>query len=98
MGFAQAAESKQVREYMMRGKDLTSKHIKIFVDTLLEEDLPAPMRSDSPVTDSTVSPFSDAMMMFNLNMLNATHLGQYGISLGACLRRDVGIDYIALSY
>ncbi|SFB36438.1 Protein of unknown function [Lentibacillus halodurans] len=58
-GFSQVVKSNKVRQYFKRGKEISSKHVQIFTSTLEKNNLPASMLSDEPITDSTVSPFSD---------------------------------------
>ncbi len=96
IGFSQVAQSKKVRQYMERGKDIAAKHVKIFSDLLLQDDLPAPMIYDSDVTDSTTQTFSDRLMMFHVAALTAVGIGNYGISLGVIARRDLAPVYTRL--
>jgi hypothetical protein len=96
MGFAQVAQSKQVRQHMERGKDIETKHIRIFADLLMQDDLPFPTTWDSDVTDSTVQTFSDKLMMFHVGTLTAAAIGNYGVGIGASLRRDLPLTYSRL--
>ncbi|MEW9674142.1 DUF3231 family protein [Ammoniphilus sp. 3BR4] len=65
MGFAQVAKTAEVKDYFQRGKRISSKQMEIFSSILIEDDLPAPMSWDSHVTASTVSSFSEKLMMFH---------------------------------
>ncbi len=96
MGFGQVAKSKEVQKYMMRGKDISSKHIEVFSSTLGKEDIPAPLPSDTFVTDSTTPPFSDKLMMFHTVTLNGAGIGNYGAAIAVSLRSDISADYIRL--
>ncbi|WP_462413743.1 DUF3231 family protein, partial [Neobacillus sp. Marseille-QA0830] len=50
-GFAQIAEKDDVKQYLLRGKELAQKHMDIFSHFLTKEDLPAPMSWDSGISD-----------------------------------------------
>lgn len=96
MGFSQVAQSQKVRQHLERGKDIETKHIKIFMDVLMQDDLPAPMTSESEVTDSTAQTFSDKLIMFHIGMLTAAAIGNFGVGIGTVLRRDLALTYSRL--
>ncbi|WP_047154172.1 DUF3231 family protein [Aneurinibacillus tyrosinisolvens] len=97
IGFAQVARTKEVREYMLRGKEIAMKHIEVFSSTLRDEDLPAPMPWDDLVTDSTMPPFSDKLMMAHTNALNSAGIGNYGAAIGMSMRTDLSTNYVRLT-
>ena len=66
MGFSQVAESKEVREFMLKGKRIAHKHIGTLMDILSKNDLKVPTTWDDEVTSSTIAPFSDRLMMSHL--------------------------------
>lgn len=96
MGFAQVAKNPTVKEHMLRGKAIATKHIKLFSDVLINEDLPAPMTWDNEVTDSVISPFSDKLIMFHTGAMIAAGLGNYAASAAVSQRSDIGIMYARL--
>jgi len=96
MGFSQVAESQQVREYMVRGRNIAAKHIEIFGSILSEDQLPSATSWNAQPTDSNISPFSDKLIMFHLLMLNAAGISHYGRSMGSSARRDLGSTYTRL--
>lgn len=93
VGFSQVAQSKQVGKFFVRGKEIAEKHNEIFSSILREDDLPVPMNSDSFVTESRVSPFSDKMMLFIVTALIGLGIGYYGTSISTSLRRDLTGQY-----
>jgi hypothetical protein len=93
MGFSQVAKAQEVREYMVRGVNITFKHIEIFSSILHENDLPSPIRWDSEVTNSNISPFSDKLMMYHAMVLIATAVGFYGAGMAVCMRTDIALQY-----
>ncbi|MDR3563700.1 MAG: DUF3231 family protein [Negativicutes bacterium] len=93
IGFSQVAECKDVRQFMVRGQEISKKHIEVLSKLFIADDLSAPETWDSEVTDSTVAPFSDKLMMMHVISLVATGMANYGVALGASTRIDVAADY-----
>ncbi|NRD78493.1 DUF3231 family protein [Bacillus sp. BRMEA1] len=94
LGYSQVAKSKEVREHMRRGADIAKKHVEIFSKILLEEDIPAPMIWSRKIEDTTISPFSDKLLMFEVAGTTEAGIGYYGRSLSAAQRRDLGAHYL----
>lgn len=95
-GFAQTAQSREVKDYFIRGKRIAQKHIDIFSDILKKEDLPAPMTWDTALSDSTIPVFSEKLMMFHVSGMIAAGIGNYGASMSGSPRRDLGLKYASL--
>jgi hypothetical protein len=96
-GFSQLAKSKEIRKFFERGSAIARKHVEIFSSILHEENLHEGTLLMAPeVTDSTESPFSDKLMLFLVTSLIASGIGQYGISMSASPRRDLGAHYSRL--
>jgi hypothetical protein len=96
MGFAQVTPSKDVRNFMLTGKELAQKHINILSNLLVESDVPSPMSWNGDVMDSTTAPFSDKLMMYHVNVINAVGVGHYGTALAVSLRADLITTYLRL--
>ncbi|MBT2730676.1 DUF3231 family protein [Bacillus sp. ISL-75] len=96
IGFSQVAKSKEVGNFFSRGKEIATKHIEIYSSVLNENSLPASVSWDNQVLDSTVSPFSDKLMMFHVNALAAGAIGYYGTSLSTSSRRDLSTNYLRI--
>ncbi|GHH98695.1 DUF3231 family protein [Neobacillus kokaensis] len=95
-GFAQTAQDKEVKSFLVRGMQLSQKFVDIFSDILIKDDLPAPMSWDSAVTDSTATVFSDKLIMFHVSAMIAAGIGNFGMAMAASPRRDLGAQYAAL--
>jgi len=96
IAFAQTSKNKEVTQYFLRGKQIAQKHIDIFSDILKKEDLPAPMTWDNSISNSTSPVFSDKLMMFHISAMIAAGIGNYGASMSASPRRDLGVKYASL--
>jgi len=97
IGFSQVAESPSVRHYMRRGVEIANKHIQIFSGILREDDIPIPMSSDSGVTNSTVAPFSERLMLYHVTLLNQVGIAAYGTAISANMRKDIQTSYARLA-
>lgn len=97
LGFSQVATSKQVREFMVRGRDIADKHVEIFGSLLSQEFLPSASIWDTLPTESSTPPFSDKLLMFHTTALKANGIAHYGRSLGLSPRRDLAANYVRLT-
>lgn len=91
--FSQVAESKKVRKYFLRGKDVSLKHIKALCSYLEMDSLGFPMGFEQEVTESTEAPFSDKLMMFHFNLMIYAGVGNYGIAISESQKTDLVVDY-----
>ncbi|MGM7719723.1 DUF3231 family protein [Metabacillus sp. Hm71] len=96
MGFSQIAQSKEVRQYLKRGKEIAQQHCEKLGNLLKEEELPVPTTWDAEVTASTSFTFSDKLMMFYTTALTAISLSYYGAGTSSSPRRDVAVKYASL--
>ncbi|TVY11451.1 DUF3231 family protein [Paenibacillus cremeus] len=97
LGFSQVAKSKEVVEYILRGRDISSKHIEVFSSVLRDDKLPAPMTWESDISNSKEAPFSDKLMLYHTVFLTALGLGNYGAALAGSTRRDLAALYLRLT-
>jgi hypothetical protein len=96
MGFAQTAESQKLREFFLRGKQISLKQAEILNDLLSNNDMPAPLSLGSYVTNSTVAPFSDKLMLQHTTLISKAALTYYGTGLGFIARTDISGTYARL--
>ena len=97
ISFAQTSAIKKVQDWMLRGRDITKKHIEIFTKILADNDIQAPLSSDISITDSTIPPFSEKLGMFLFSELCAIGIGNYAMAAGASQRNDLVVGYERLS-
>ncbi|MDQ6597929.1 DUF3231 family protein [Bacillus salipaludis] len=88
-GFSQCALDKEVKQYCVKGMELAKKQIQTFEEMLIKANVHFSATSGSTVTTSTVSPFSDKLMMHCIAFLNGFAI--VGMSFGTyfSLRRDL---------
>jgi hypothetical protein len=96
MGFSQVAQSNDIREYLLRGKEICSKQVNVLQSILKEEDLPTIPTFESEVTKATEPPFSDKLMMFLIMALSQVVFPRYGIAISLSARNDIVVDLARL--
>ncbi|MCM3670477.1 DUF3231 family protein [Mesobacillus maritimus] len=96
IGFAQVVQSKDVRDFLTRGKELSTKTIKQLRTLLEDEELSSASPWYTYVSDTTTPPFSDKLILFHGAILNGGGIDQYGFSLATIMRRDIGARYAQL--
>jgi len=97
LAFSQVAETEDVRKFMQKNVKLAGADAESFNAILQEDHLPIPEKWDADITASTVSPFSDKLMMFHAAFLVNAALSYYGAALGSSLRSDVIVNYTNVS-
>jgi hypothetical protein len=93
IAFSQVAKSEDVRNFMIKNVKLAGKDADSFDNILKQDHLPIPEKWDVEITDSTISPFSDKLMMFHAAFLVNAALSYYGAALGSSLRSDIMLNY-----
>jgi hypothetical protein len=68
----------------------------VFRDILIKDGVPLPSSWDSTISQSIEPPFSDKLMMFQINSLTALSVAGYGTAVGTSLRKDLGGHYTRL--
>lgn len=94
LGFSQVAKMEDVRNFMLKNVKLAGKDAESFDSILRQDNLPIPEKWDAEITESTVSPFSDKLMMFHAALLVNAALSYYGASLGSSFRSDILVNYL----
>ncbi|WP_243298536.1 DUF3231 family protein [Bacillus litorisediminis] len=90
IGFTQVARDEEVKDILVRGKELTEKHISRFSEILNRSHLPSAPRLDHLFTTSTESPFSDKVMLFHKIDMFSMKIRGYGNAISLNGRRDIG--------
>jgi uncharacterized membrane protein YtjA (UPF0391 family) len=96
IGFGQVCQSKELQKYFNRGRDICKKHFETFRSFLIKDNLSSPNLWISEVSNSTVSPFSDKLMLFHIVTLVSAAVGFYSAGLSVSQRRDLALEYTGL--
>ncbi|MCM3655529.1 DUF3231 family protein [Metabacillus litoralis] len=93
IGFSQVAKSEKIRDFFIRGKEMTNKHIEISSQQLHKDNLPSPPLLDDLVSESTFSPFSDKLMLAHKVEMFSMKTRTVGNAISLNGRRDLGAMY-----
>jgi Protein of unknown function (DUF3231) len=91
--FSQVSQDRELREYFLRGKNLCKHILSSIHDVLQESEVPSANSWDYGVTDSTVAPFSEQLMLYVIGVLSNLGMAAYGAGLGTTMRRDISAMY-----
>jgi hypothetical protein len=91
--FSQVAVREDVRKFMLKNVQLAGKDAESFDAILKQDHLPIPEKWDNEIINSTISPFSDKLLMFHAAFLVNAALSYYGASLGSSFRSDIILNY-----
>lgn len=88
-GFSKVCNLKEIREFMEKGMKVINKHIELFSSVLLENNLHVPKLMDSEVTNSSIAPFSDKLMLYHAGSLFIVAVSYYGYASVMSMRADL---------
>ncbi|WP_240339723.1 DUF3231 family protein [Halobacillus ihumii] len=97
IGFAQTSPRRDVQNWLFRGAEIAKKHVEVFAKTLLDNNIQAPASSDAGITNSTVPPFSDRLILFHMDLLSGAGIGNYATGAAASQRTDLFVEYERMS-
>ncbi|WP_079504423.1 DUF3231 family protein [Mesobacillus jeotgali] len=93
LGFSQVARTEKVRTFFIRGIEMTDKMVEQMKTKLHKENLPSPALLDHLVTNSTISPFSEKLMLSHKADMFSMKVRSMGNSMAVNGRKDIGILY-----
>jgi hypothetical protein len=96
IGFGQVCQDKEVQKYFHKGKQMCEKQFGVLSRILTKDELSSPNSYVSEVTSSTVSPYSDKLMLNHIVILVSAAVGYYGAGFSVSQRRDLGVEYASL--
>jgi hypothetical protein len=91
--FIQVTQTKEIKDYFVKGKEIAAMHIDVFTELLKKEELAIPSTWNSGITTSTEPPFSEKFMLNFIVLLNAQGISNYGIATSMSARRDIGMTF-----
>lgn len=93
LGFSQVAKQENIRKLFQKGRDISQKTSERYMQQLQHANLPTPSFIDHLVTISTISPFSDKMMLFHKVDMFSMKIRAFGNSMAVNGRHDIGFMY-----
>ncbi|MFE8695934.1 DUF3231 family protein [Cytobacillus sp. FJAT-53684] len=96
IGFGQVCQTEDVKKYFQRGKKICEKQFGMLSSTLTKDELASPASWVSEVTNSTVAPYSEKLMLNHIVILISAAIGYYGAGVSVSQRRDLALEYTRL--
>ncbi|MFS0906547.1 DUF3231 family protein [Priestia aryabhattai] len=93
IGLLQVVKDKEIKNYIRNGMEISEKQINFFNDLLKKEDLLGTVPVSMEVTNSTVSPFSDKLIVALFHFLNSIDVTLIGHALSLSMRLDLATYY-----
>ncbi|WP_042353936.1 DUF3231 family protein [Bacillus rubiinfantis] len=93
MGLLQVVKDEEIHEFIVEGKKISEKQLNTFNDLFQREELLGNVATVSDVTDSTVNPFSNRLIVALFTALNGIDLTLLGHSISMSLRTDLVAYY-----
>lgn len=95
-GFIQVTNDETIQKFLIKGKDLALKQISFLNEKMIKEDLMGSIMVNSEVSTSTVSPFSDRLIINLITLLNTQGVHFVGHALSVTSRVDLVNEYLKL--
>lgn len=95
-GFIQIVNDAEIKKYLMKGKELVKNQITFLNKILMKDDLPQVSMVNTEISTSTISPFSERLILNLVAILNSTSLTYLGHALAATSRVDLTMEYSKL--
>jgi hypothetical protein len=96
MGLIQVTKDREIKEYLIRGKKLSEKHIDIFNKVLRDEEHLGTIPVSIEVTNSTISPFSDRLILFLITATTGAGVNLLAFAMANSMRKDLVAHYSLL--
>jgi hypothetical protein len=93
IAYSQTASTKEVKDMMVKSIETPEKNIDEFAKVLHDDFIPAPRYWDNHITDSTIAPFSDKLMLMQIATLISLAISNYGSGMSVSTRLDLGLLY-----
>ncbi|WP_108672058.1 DUF3231 family protein [Peribacillus acanthi] len=92
-GLLQVTKDPEIKEFLKKGKKLSEKQIDTYNEVLKDSGEFATCPVPLEVTDSTISPFSERLIMFFINSSNQLGLTSISYAMSVSLRKDLSVHY-----
>ncbi|MGM0776048.1 MAG: DUF3231 family protein [Bacillota bacterium] len=93
IGLIQVTKDKEIKNYLLKGKKLAEKQVETYEKLLKDSDhyigFPLPVE----VSSSTVSPFSDRLILFIIATANQIAVSALADALSVSMRKDLALHY-----
>lgn len=95
-GFIQVTDDEPFKSYMIKGKELATKHMNTLSEIFKKEEISTPGAWSVSTTSSKTAPFSTKLMISLINFLNSQGIANYGVALTSSMRSDIFRTFTSL--
>jgi Protein of unknown function (DUF3231) len=89
----QVIKDKEIKNFIKAGKEISEKQIRVFNEILIKEQLLGNISVTMEVTDSTILPFSNKLVVSLFTALNAVDITLLGRAMSVSTRTDLAAEY-----
>ncbi|MDF2855914.1 MAG: hypothetical protein K0Q87_1765 [Neobacillus sp.] len=89
----QVVKDKEIKDFIKEGKEISERQIRVFNEILVKEQLMGNISTTMEVTDSTVLPFSNKLIVFLFHSLNSIDITLLGHAMSVSMRTDLVANY-----
>lgn len=89
-------KEKGLQQHFIRGADMIDKQLQVFQSILTENELPRLPTWEGELTGSTISPFSERLILFKTAILLSATASRYGVAQSTVMRMDFGVDFMRM--
>ncbi|QGQ45849.1 DUF3231 family protein [Metabacillus sediminilitoris] len=93
IGFSQVAKTEEIQKFFLRGVEMTNKQIEAYAQQLHKENLPSHPLLDDLVSISTISPFSDKLMLWHKIEMFSMRIRSIANAISLNGRKDIAKMY-----
>jgi Protein of unknown function (DUF3231). len=93
-GFSQICKDEKISDYISKVLNLSGQQNSTFASILSNEGIPTAAASDSYVTSSTISPFSDKLILNKILIMYRVKINTLGSALADIRRSDLASTFI----
>ena len=97
-GLIQVTKDKEIKDYLIKGRQLAEKQIETFNKVLKEEGHIGNIPVSMEVSDSTLSPFSNRLILFIISTTAAAGIQLLSYSMSVSMRKDLATHYVQLTF
>ena len=96
IGLSKVTKDPEIKKYLERGIKNANQIIADMHHLLINENLEPPLPLHNEVLDSTVSPYSEKLILVHVAQMGSGAIGIYGSDLASVFRKDIGLKFMKM--
>ncbi|PLS08593.1 DUF3231 family protein [Neobacillus cucumis] len=96
IGLSKVTKDQEIKKFLERGIKNANKIIGDMHQVLINENLEPPLPLHNEVMDSTISPYSEKLILVHVAQMGSGAIGIYGSDLAAVFRKDLAFKFIKI--